>query len=845
MKKHKFVLLIYLLIISLTYSVNASEFYSRQTLWSLEFEDSMGGAENYTYAEFMLELKNGTLAARYVESKPYMGLNAFERPIAADEIECIDVKISSQNDMRLKFYFATDKASNWSEDRAFYIQPTGGSEMNVYSIDTSGIKNWGNNITSLRMDFLGADGDYATNELNIDYIRILGREGKSTQIVEDGILYDFEKNSKTDGWKFNTEDSEASIENGSISFESDDAKTLETCGMNAVSSKEIGSISIALQNETGADKARLYFTNIAGGEYIDYFEFDVVPNDNKIRTYKIVTGKSESWTGDISGLKFDFGTEPGRITVDEIYLRKYPYKTTLDDSSIKVSGKAEPSSAVSLQIAKKGEDLENYADAVIYTDETKAAADGSFSFTCAAPRTDGPIKLDITAAVNDTLYKSCAAYVPSGYAETIRLKYNSAISDENALLADEIITDGYEYLGIDAAGYEEYASVCKNAEKFGGQLVHLGPAENMDALRSKISDAAVFVMFTESEKNTAVLIAEKYDGIIQLSQNRAYGIYSSFETSEKSEILDAVRTDASDLEDIKNVFAEKTILCGISFTIGTDSVKTIIHNNKDIIGVDLSGEASLKNPERLYAKLAGNLYDSYERLAEAYNLALQTCKAEEKNTSESSYSSSSGGGGTGSSSGRATAPITPAALMVKSEPFKDLESFEWAKESIDKLYEKGIVSGKSEGSYMPADNVSRAEFVKMLTIAMDISKSTDVPFTDIEDDAWYGEYIRKAFASGIIFGNSEGMFCPDENISRQDMAVIIYRAAKDYFAVPAEAEFVDTADIADYAAEAVNALNANGIVNGMPDGRFMPAGFATRAQTAVIIERLMKHMGKI
>lgn len=842
MKKHKFGVWIYLLIFSLACNVNAIEFFSQSTLWALEFEKDMGGAEKYTFAEFSLALKNGTLEGRYVESKPYMELNAFENPISADEIESIDVRISSQNDMMLKFYFATDKEPGWSEERAFYILPAGGSEMNEYSIKTSGIKNWGNNITQFRMDFKGTDGDYATNELNLDYIRVLGAEGNSAQKTEDGIIYDFEKNSKTDGWKFNAENSEAIIANGTISYESDGLKTLETCGLESISAKDIGNISITLKNETSTDKAQLYFANVTGGEYEKRFEFDIVPNDSNFRTYSVVTGKNENWTGDINGLKFDFGNEPGKITVDEIILRKYPYQTTFGNGTVNVTGTAKE--AVSLQISKRNESLENYSEAVIYTDETKADSDGNFRFECVAPQTSEPVKLVVAVAVDGILYNSGETYVPDGYAEVIRQKYNEAVLKGDALSASGIITECYEYLGINAPGYEEYVSAYDNKESFGKQLIRYGMAESSEILKNNISNAAVFVMLTESDKNTAVKIAKKYDDIIGLSQNSVYGIYSGYENDEKAEILEAACADAEDTDDIKTAFAEKTILYGISFTIGTDAVKTIIHNNKNIIGIDISGEQRLNNPERIYAELAGNLYNSYTDLKNAYNTAFEKCETAEK-AAESNSSSSSGGGGKSSSSGGATVPVIPSVSNAKTKIFGDLKDFEWAEESIEKLYEKGIISGKSEGYYMPADNVSRAEFIKMLTVALGISQSSDIPFKDVAKDSWYREYIEKAYAAGIILGTSDGTFAPEERISRQDMAVIIYRAAKSYFNSDAEIKFTDSADAAEYAIEAVKALNAAGIINGMPDGSFMPESFATRAQTAVIIERLMKHMGKI
>lgn len=847
MKKFSF-LICFAMMISLVCNVNASEFYSRKTLWSLEFEDDMGGAEKYTFAEFSLALKDGTLAGRYQESKPYMELNPFAAPIPASDIECIDIKISSKNDMTLKFYFKTNKEDNWSEERNFQIKPSGGSEMNIYSIDTSGIKNWDNSITRLRMDFLGSDGGYATNELNIDYIRALGGEGSSSKPTAGGILYDFEKNSKTDGWKFDAGESEADISDGKISVESDGAKALETCGLADVSAKDFGNISISMQNGTAADKARLYFKNKVGGEYEDYFEFNIVPNDRKVRTYRIITGKNKNWDGDINGLKFDFGNAPGAVTIDEIYLRKYPFEISIDDNNITVTGKAAANLPVSFQLADADADLNsaasgNYSDAVIYTDETETAADGSFKIVCRTPQSAEPQRFAVTASVGDTAYMCRKSYVHSGYADVILGQYNDAVANADAALAERLTDENYEYLGLNSVGYAEYRSAYKNPGLFGEYLVYLGAAESISDLERKISEASVFVSVMTAEKETAVSLAEKYDSLMKLSQDRAYYIYNMFEAAEKSEILNAARGDAKSLDDIRKVFTEKTILYGISITLGADAVKKILHENKDIIGIDVSGETSLKDPGRLYAAVGGKLYGSYAQLAEAYNSALKTCRENER--ASSGGGSSGGGGGKGSSSGKSTTSVMPTVPVIRTEAFSDLEGFEWAKESIEKLYEKGIVSGKTEESFMPGDNISRAEFIKMITAAMSMNEIAAAPFKDIENGAWYREYVDKAYAAGIVLGNPNGEFYPNDNISRQDMAVIIYRAAEKYFSDIAENGFADKSDIAPYAADAVNALSGAGIINGMPDGTFAPAEFATRAQTAVIIERLLKYIGRI
>ena len=533
MKKHTLILLICLTVLSAIGNVGASEFYSRDLLWSLEFEDNLGGAENYTYAEFNLWLDGGTMAAHYIDGKPYMELNAFPSPLAADNTDSVEIGISSENDMMLKFYFATDRADGWSEDRTFIFYPSGGNEMNVYTLKTSAIKDWKDNIKRLRMDFIGADGYSATNTLNIDYIRIFGKQTSSVKSEKGGLLYDFDKNSSTDGWRVNAENAEAELEGGKLNFSADGAKSIETCSLGGVSAADYGNISISMKNNTAADKARLYFSNTAGGDYTDSFEFDIMPNDTKFRTYNITTGAGKSWAGDINALKFDFGADPGSISIDEIYLRKYPYKVNIDDENITISGETEPLSVVSVQLADSDADLDgaaasgNYSDAVIFTDETKADANGKFSFICATPNSSGAQRFAVTLSEGERVYHSNASFVDSGYANRILQNYNSAVTNSDGALAESIVEESYDFLGINSAGYAEYLAAYKTPGILGAQLVYLGTAQNLAELESKISRAAVFASIKVCEKEVLAALAEKYENTLQLSADTAYDIYNT------------------------------------------------------------------------------------------------------------------------------------------------------------------------------------------------------------------------------------------------------------------------------------------------------------------------------
>lgn len=188
-------------------------------------------------------------------------------------------------------------------------------------------------------------------------------------------------------------------------------------------------------------------------------------------------------------------------------------------------------------------------------------------------------------------------------------------------------------------------------------------------------------------------------------------------------------------------------------------------------------------------------------------------------------------------------PLTKEDITSENnEVFKDLKSVDWAKEAILNLAEKGIINGKENGNFAPNDSILREEFTKIIVGAFVGDVETDINFTDVDEDAWYAPFIKRAYATGIINGISDDVFGTGMNISREDMAVIIYRAANIKgieFANSDTVAFDDDGNIADYAKEAVYALKANGFVNGVSDNDFAPKQNLTRAEAAVIINRLL------
>ena len=186
--------------------------------------------------------------------------------------------------------------------------------------------------------------------------------------------------------------------------------------------------------------------------------------------------------------------------------------------------------------------------------------------------------------------------------------------------------------------------------------------------------------------------------------------------------------------------------------------------------------------------------------------------------------------------------MTPVA---EKEPvkFTDVDGVEWAKEAIDALSASGVVAGIGGGQFAPDAAVTREQFVKMIVSALNMEVAEgDAEFTDLEKGAWYQSFVNTAVKNNIISGIGEGKFGIGINITRQDAAVILYRAAQ--LSANGELGFTDNAEISDYAQDAVKTLSAMGVVGGTGDGSFAPKATCTRAQAAVMIYRLLGSVSK-
>ena len=183
---------------------------------------------------------------------------------------------------------------------------------------------------------------------------------------------------------------------------------------------------------------------------------------------------------------------------------------------------------------------------------------------------------------------------------------------------------------------------------------------------------------------------------------------------------------------------------------------------------------------------------------------------------------------------------TPTPTPSTGLPFTDVPADRWSYPYIKQLYDAGVVSGTSATTFEPTANVTRAQFVTMISglAGADVSGYASGPFDDVQAGSWYAPYVNWAAASGIVSGTSATTFEPAAEISRQDMAVMLYNYAQQagvQLEQTTVTPFTDEGSIAAYALPAVQALHNAGVISGMPDGSFQPQATTTREQACVVL----------
>ena len=178
------------------------------------------------------------------------------------------------------------------------------------------------------------------------------------------------------------------------------------------------------------------------------------------------------------------------------------------------------------------------------------------------------------------------------------------------------------------------------------------------------------------------------------------------------------------------------------------------------------------------------------------------------------------------------------------EPFADVDELDWFYDAVVYVYNEGMMDGISATQFAPNSNLTRGMVVTMLYRLEGEPRVTGSSgFDDVASGAWYADAVTWAAENGIVNGVSDTEFAPNVNITREQLAAILYRYAEynDYDVSGRDdlSEFTDRSSISSYALDAMRWAVDEGLITGITNTTIKPQGTATRAQAATMFMRFM------
>ncbi len=190
-------------------------------------------------------------------------------------------------------------------------------------------------------------------------------------------------------------------------------------------------------------------------------------------------------------------------------------------------------------------------------------------------------------------------------------------------------------------------------------------------------------------------------------------------------------------------------------------------------------------------------------------------------------------------SGTSGSPSTPSTPNTTG--FSDVSSSDWFYPAVQYVRQEGLMSGIGGGRFNPNSNLSRAQLAQILYNASGKPAAGTSGFHDVPAGSWYASAISWAAQKKIVSGYGGGKFGPNDNITREQLAVMLWRYAGQPSPKKTTLNFTDAGQVKSYAVPAMCWAVENGIVSGYGRGRLGPSGLATRAQAASMLMRYMER----
>lgn len=280
-------------------------------------------------------------------------------------------------------------------------------------------------------------------------------------------------------------------------------------------------------------------------------------------------------------------------------------------------------------------------------------------------------------------------------------------------------------------------------------------------------------------------------------------------------------------------------ITGIKEGSTTVTVKAVKNDSDNIVLVDNTGDFWLNDGNPW--DFANDTETDGGEVVMAKEVSVEVTPAEVKPSSGSHHSSGS--------SAKPTA--TPAPVNPENDGlFTDVSESAWYYDAVKYAFENGLMLGVSDTEFAPGTELTRAMFVTVLyRMENEPDMSNEIlgyPFADVDSESWYTDAVYWARKNGIVNGITDSEFAPNDSITREQMAAIMFRYAKYKGMAAADAsaiqtDYADLEEISDWAREAVTYCKLKGLMQGKDNNMFDPKNNATRAETAAILQRLTEN----
>lgn len=467
-------------------------------------------------------------------------------------------------------------------------------------------------------------------------------------------------------------------------------------------------------------------------------------------------------------------------------------------------------------VYKTGEVLSS-SNLPTYAKAVTTAADGTLKIDLLLPK-DAQYSAYTVEFVSDKLSGSLTEtfryYSPD---EILANRRAAILADAKAASSAEILQEAIT--GVNSAG----ELVNDNFDIFSRDTDMTDYTKNIDKL-------SVFAAMLPS-----VAALSDYDALVNLFETCAMNQRNSEVAVQKNQMV----TDAKNSKNAQSL---------MMVMLGVDANGNTVNDNLDVLSTNanMSVYNGLKNKAATFTHMVGSLgnVSDFASLVTLFETAARTQQSKENvKPSASSNNSSYGGSSTAIKETVDTpAPQPGQSTGATNTVFSDM-SGHWASNYVEALYKRGIMKGYEDGSFRGDNSITRAEIAKTIVGAFEIASAEGKSFADVTSGSWYYDYVASASAAGIINGFEDGSFAPDKEITRQDAAVMIYRALSGKMQLPIGYTFFnDDLDISDYASGAIRTLGELGIITGNENKEFKPNSPITRAEIATIICRALDYV---